>query len=222
MKSLLKPNSASEMHWFFWKLHRFLLKNLRPWFSIRLPRGNPLSVRYRAEGASNYLFAVKGNPQLLRITRAQFYHLDRYVDGQQTCRNCEMMNSLAEWELSVRAEHLGGGAMLVEDGGELLAMRHLSGPAELTEVFAALRRWSMHTGLALLDYNENNWRWKQGQIRIVDVDVNMTCALHELRSNELVLRRIRPEGHRTDENALAAFLKEEETLLWNYLEEHRR
>lgn len=221
MRNLLKPNSACEMHWCFWKLHRFVLKNLRPWFSIRLPGGDLLRVRYRDEGASNYLFAVKGDARLLRVTRAQFYQLGRCVDGQRTRCSCQIMNSLAEWGLSVRAEHLGGGAMLVEDGGEPLAMRHLSGRGQLTEVFTALRRWSTDTGLILLDYNENNWRWKGGQIKLVDVDANLVCPLCEARSSQIVLRRIRPERHRTDEDALAAFLKEEENLLWKYLSEHR-
>jgi hypothetical protein len=192
------------------------LKHPLRWRLLRLGDQTTFRVKYMAEGRCNYIFRIKDDGRLLRITRRQFYAAARPVDADAMAENGRIMNSLAGVGLSVRTEHVYGGALLVEHAGARLRRRHLQSRQALVEVFAGLKDWSMNHGSVILDYNEGNWCCRDGVIRLVDVDVNFMCALDEIGAHPLVQRRVSVEGN-SSTAVLEAFLREEERLLWNHL-----
>lgn len=199
-----------------WKLHRFFLKIWFGWRNLHLPDGRGLRVKYFAEGKYNYLFRVQGDSGLLRIARKQYYSLHELVDEQVTVENARLMNSLAEDGLSVHCRHLVGGASIVDDAGERVR-RGMIDRKLLSDFFARLKLWSVKQGRVILDYNEGNWCIKDGVLRFVDVDVNYTCPLGDIRNDRIVQNRIQGIRCDTDEQALSAFLAREEELYWRHL-----
>lgn len=201
--------------WLRWKLHRVALKHIRTWRRWQVPDGSgTLHLRYLGEGKVHYVFRVKELGRLLRITRAQFYHPDRVLDAATSVRTCELMNDLAEHRISVACRHLGGGACLVDDAGQLLSGAHVTALDCIDPIFTAIVDWSLKRGTVLLDYNEGNWCVDQGVVRLVDIDVNFTCLLADIRRNEIVRKRIDTEVADSDESALRAFVEAERRLLW--------
>ncbi len=202
-----------------WKLHRLFLKHPIGWRSLVLGRLFAFRVKYLAEGRCNYLFRVRDDHRLLRITRKQFYNPVQPVDTPLAMGNGRVMNSLSGAGLSVESEHVYGGALLVEHAGEKLRRQHLQSRQELSDFFTRLLRWSLAHGMVVLDYNEGNWCCREGVIRLVDVDVNFMCALSEIKAHPLVRKRVRVEDYGDGIPVLEAFLREEERLLWNHLAE---
>lgn len=198
-----------------WKLHRLVLKK-SPWRrTVKLPNGQILRVRYLAEGKIHYVFRVKNDSRLLRITKRQFYS-DRPTDEAYMKANCRIMNDLAASGLSVKAYHLAGGACLVEDAGPCITSQPPKTREAIDAIFKALADWSLSTGIVILDYNEGNWciSPKTAGIRLVDIDINYTCSLDIICSNEIVRGRISIDSARDDRQALEAFLAVESDLLW--------
>ena len=213
---MLFLNITPKSNWILWKLHRLILKRIKRWRVLQLPNGKILRIKYFAEGKFNYVFKIKGDTRLLRITRKQFYQLSHPVDTDEVCNNCKLMNSLAEKGLSVSAKHLIGGACLVDDAGSLLVKYKCCKKDEIFKVFNDLKEWSLENKIVILDYNERNW-CKRAEIKIIDVDVNYTCLLTDIRKNKIVLKRIDVNKYNSDEMALEAFLLKEAELLWQNL-----
>jgi hypothetical protein len=211
------PRATPESNWFRWKVHRFVLRKIKPWLILKLPSGAAYIVRHRSEGTNNYVFDTMDDTRLLRITRKQFYRLDTRVDEQQTQDNCSLMNSLAEWHLSVRAQHLAGGACLVEDAGRNLRRMRRVSREEIRAWFERLEKWSLQTGKAIFDFNAGNFCYSERGLRFVDVEQKFVCPLQEITANKLVRQRVATDGHRHPEQILAAFLEAEEQLLWDHL-----
>jgi len=184
---------------------------------LQLPCGMVFRVKYLAEGRFNYLFRVRGDSWLLRITRTQYYSLAGPVNEQETADNCRLMNSLAEKGLSVHCRQMSGGALLVEDAGERVRRGTISDRKILSDFFSRLKSWSIEQGTVVLDYNEGNWCMRDGVLRFIDVDVNYVCSLNSIRNNRIVLNRIQGICCDTDEQALSTFLEREEDLYWRYL-----
>lgn len=205
--------------WLSWKLHRLFLKHPVRWRSVVLGSFFAFRVKYLAEGRCNYMFYVKNDHRLLRITRMQFYNPSQAVDTRLAIENSRIMNSLSVAGLSVESEHVYGGALLVENAGGKLRHQHLQSREDLSVFFTRLLQWSVAQGMVVLDYNEGNWCCREGVIRLVDVDVNFMCALSEIKAHPLVRKRVRVEDYGDDISILEAFLKEEERLLWNHLVE---
>lgn len=212
--SAITPKSSALL----WKIHRLYLKHVPLWFEIVLPDGQTMTIKYLSEGKMNYLFYVQEEERLLRILREQFYNLSGPVKSKEVLRNCELMNSLAEREISISCSPLYGGACLVQNAGKLLKYSRLTDRTGLHDVFTQIEEWSLDNRVVLLDYNENNWCYESGRIRFIDVDANFTCPLSSIRGNEIVNRRVTAAQRiKTDEEALKYFLKEEESLLWHNL-----
>jgi hypothetical protein len=203
-------------HWLMWKLHRLILKKIGMWRRLQLPGEKILMVRYRDEGTFNYIFRVRDDSRLLRITKDQFYDPAHSVDEKQTLENSRLMNSLAVSGISVRCEHLVGGACLVEDAGLGVRRQLVGDRGILEEVFTKIKKWSLETGVVILDYNEGNWCIKDGVFRLVDIDVNYTCRLSEICNNSIVLGRLGGVAGGM-EDVLVAFLRKEEQLLCDHL-----
>jgi hypothetical protein len=159
---------------------------------------------------------MRNDDRLLRITKAQFYNPEHAVDEEQTLENCRIMNSLDKSGISVRCQHIAGGACLVEDAGNSV-QRNLVGQKKIIEeAFRKLEKWSLDTGVVILDYNEGNWCIKAGVLRLIDIDMRYTCRLSEICHNPIVLKHI-DCGVNSIEKTLTAFLEKEAQLLCDHL-----
>ncbi len=211
-----------DRSWLAWKLHRFFLKHPFGWRTLRLGEDIQWRVKYLAEGKCNYIFRVRGAHRLLRISKPQFYAPGIPVGEHLARQNCMIMNSLAARGLSVPCEHIYGGALLVEDAGKPLHHFRFDDWRFLDNLFAGIEAWSCEYRKVILDYNEGNWCWYGGVVRLVDVDVNFICALDEVGHHPLVKRRVNIEAGMDDRQILAAFLRVELCLLREYLENMRQ
>lgn len=206
------PHPADLIAWLRWKTHRAALKHVPLWRHIPLPDGMSVYGRYLAEGKHNYVFRLRDSPRLLKIRRTQFYAPRTPCDSESVSAACDLQNRLAEISASPACSHLCGGAHLVDDAGRSITRARGVPPLAVERVFAALHAWSAASGVVILDYNEGNWCWDMHLLRLVDVDVNYTCALATLPDQLLVRRRVGATT-RDPVATLSAFIQEEESLL---------
>lgn len=205
-------HSPGHRSWIFWKLHRANLKLSPFWRRVELPGVKALEARYLAEGKWNYVFVLRRDPRLLKVTRQQFYEPHVAVDGELIAANCVLMNKLASYNLSVPAQHYVGGACFVERGGTRLRAAEGLAATEIDRVFKALEEWSLCYRTVILDVNEDNWCWDGQHLRIVDADTRYSCALEEAPQHPLVRKRISSHDS-SPEVVLRAFLAAERRLL---------
>jgi glycosyltransferase involved in cell wall biosynthesis len=208
---------GSLPRWVLRKLRRLFLVKSGLWRTISLPNGTKMTVKYLAEGRHNYVFRIRGDEFLLRISRKQYGQPNDVLDENATKESCRLMNSMAEKGLSVHCRHLVGEVCLVEDAGHMVHKRELRDRTVLTAFFLKLGVWTLETGVVILDFNEGNWCVKDGNLKFVDVDVNRICHMSAIRDNTIVKKRTHELCLATNEQILNAFLKKEEELYWEYL-----
>lgn len=200
-----------------WYWHRFMQKKLRLWTSITLPQSERLRVRFLGEGRHRLVMEIAGEERLLKILRAQYYDLTLPIGTAATIDNCQHLNSLADLHISPRCDHIAGGAFRVDHAGEVIAPGVISDRAIVEDVFSRLRQWSIQTGMVILDYNEGNWCVRDGRLQFVDFDMQYTCLFSELKTNEVICKRIDTAKMEDPEAMLDAFLEIEAGLLWSFL-----
>ena len=203
---------------FLWYWHRFMQKKLRLWTTIVLPQSERLQIRLLGEGRHNLVMEIAGEECLLRILRIQYYDLSQPLQTEETIENCRYMNSLADFEISPRCEHIVGGASRVEHAGNLIAPGMISSRAVIDDIFSRIRRWSLQTGIVIVDYNEGNWCLRDGHLQFVDFDTQYTCLMSELKTNKVICKRIDTTRLEEPEAILEAFLEVEAGLLWDFLQ----
>lgn len=210
-----QPHTHADAGWFRWKLHRVILKSSWHWRRLYSPLGLDLEVKYLAEGGVNYVFNIRNDRRLLRITKAQFYNLDYPMDGWTVSHNIHIRALLADAGLAPAGTHLFGGVTLVEHAGIPITRVALGAEvlAALARWFAEAAAWSRRTGIVLLDYNDGNWCWKDGRVTCVDVDSRFVCFLDSIREHPLVTRRLAGASCANDVEALDVFLAREKDLL---------
>lgn len=208
---------SSNSNILLWKFHRFFLKNTSIWHEIILMNKQSFRVKYYAEGKYLYVFKILGSNRLLKITQEEFYHKCDDVNAKRTEQSCLIMNQLAVEKLAPKCEYLGGSALIVDNAGPQITLEKINTRHCIIDFFSQLQNWSLKHGIVLLDFNENNWCFNDAQLLFVDIDFEKTCRLQEIRSNPTVKKRIDVKAYRDDIAAFAAFLNEEEQLLWNYL-----
>jgi len=203
-----------------WLLHRLCLKGMRPWFVYRWLEGEAMTLRYRVEGKIHYVFQVKGSDRLLRITRNQFYNPESSIDTSLAQKNSMLMNELADANISVKAEHLRGGALLVDDAGMSLLAGASVARLELRDLFERITNWSLNVGKVVLDYNEGNWCVRDGVMVLIDVDWACMCQLGDISKKDTVTKRVQDiRSFSSNADILKEFLRQEEILLSSWLEE---
>lgn len=201
-----------------WYWHRFLQKNLRLWTTIKLPQNERIRVRLLGEGRYNLVMEIGGEDRLLKILRAQYYDLTRPIKTEATKRNCWYMNSLADFRISPRCEHIVGGACRVEYAGRQIVPGVISNRSIVDDIFFRIQQWSLQTGIVIVDYNEGNWCVRDNHLQFVDFDTQHTCLISEIKTDEVICKRVDTSTITEPEAILAAFLKVEAGLLWDFLQ----
>ena len=211
--SEISPNSNVLL----WKLHRFFLKNTPTWHELVLVNSHSCKVKYYAEGKYFYVFKIFGSSRLLKISRKEFYNKCDNANEYRTEQSCLIMNQLADKGLAPKCEYIGGCTMIVDHAGAQLTLEKANIRDCIINFFSQFKAWSLEHGLVIIDLNENNWCFKDGQLLLVDIDFEKTCRLQDVRTHPNVEKRIDVKTYSDDSSALAAFLKEEELILLKYL-----
>ncbi len=200
-----------------WYWHRFMQKKLRLWTTIQLPQSENLRVRFLGEGRNNLVMKIAGEERLLKIARAQYYDLSCPILSDITINNCRYSNSLADFQIGPRCEHIIGGASRVEHAGTVIKPGIIETQKTVEEVFYRIHQWSLETGIVILDYNEGNWCERDGRLKFVDFDTRNTCLMSELKTEEVICKRVDTTKLAKPESILKAFLEIEAGLLWDFL-----
>ncbi len=201
-----------------WYWHRFMQKKLRLWTTIELPQNERMRVRLLGEGRYNLVMEIAGEDRLLKILRAQYYDLTRPIETEETIKNCQYMNSLADFRISPRCEHIMGGASRVEHAGDQIAPGMISNRGIVDDIFFRIQQWSLQTGIVIVDYNEGNWCVRDNHLQFVDFDTKHTCLMTEIKTDEVICKRVDTSTVTEPEAILAAFLEVEAGLLWDFVQ----
>jgi len=205
--------------WPAWKMHRFILRKVRCWWTMRCPGLPPrVGARYFSEGRYHYLFELRGRAQLLKIRRDQFYHPLEPVGESEMRGDVELMNELAGEKVAVPGRHLWGGCALTERADRLSTEAPLPDRALMAETFDRLARWSLRSGLVLTDLVEENFGLYRRRLVLLDVERRRCCRLADIGRDPCVRGCIAPIGpDEPPEEILHRFLdRERDALIARY------